>query len=116
MEWASSPSDGNYSLCCRARAHLSRVLDEILEQSANISSPSTGTQVASLVPPLTDGTTAAEGNSPSGFSQLNGLEDGVGLGNNTLPTMTEDNWQNMEFFLDGLIDNNTDMMDWNLGL
>lgn len=69
-----------------------------------------------LAPPLTDGSTAAEGNSPSGFSLANGLGESVGLGNAPMPTLNDDNWQNMEFFLDGLIDNNTDMIDWNLGL
>ena len=44
--------------------------------------------------------------------------DGIASGASGLPTLPglEDDWQNMEFFLDGLVDNNVDMMDWNLGL
>lgn len=118
MEWASSPSDGNYSLCCRARRHLSRVLDEILEQSTNLSTPTPGAQTVSLAPPL-DSSAPYEGNNDATLGLSNGIgQSGMSLaGNEALPPLgLDDNWQNVEFFLDGLVDSNVDTMDWNLGL
>ncbi|KAF2103596.1 hypothetical protein NA57DRAFT_72575 [Rhizodiscina lignyota] len=126
MEWASSPSDGNYSLCVRARRHLSRVLDEILEQPASMSPPpaaAPGLNTTLANGGEQDGTDdalneqAAAGTlaAMAGVSKMDGMPPPSSQGLGSMPGQ-DDDWQNMEFFLDGLVDNNIDMMDWNLGL
>lgn len=126
MEWASSPSDGNYSLCCKARRHLSRVLDQILEQPASTSPPPVNPTLVGLGAGLENGIGSAEDalNDHAAAGTLAAMAGGAqadGASAHGLPTLPglqspEDDWENMNFFLDGLVDNSIDTMDWNLGL
>ena len=49
LQWASEPSGGNHSLCAEAAKTLSRILDEILDNSGQRSEVSTGGDVNGTV-------------------------------------------------------------------
>jgi hypothetical protein len=46
LQWASEPSGGNHKLCAEAAKTLSRILDEILDSSGQMSEISTSGDVS----------------------------------------------------------------------